>query len=385
MEILGREEILTRDELLFLMQIQDTACVSIYVPTPWVGADTQQNQIRLRNLLRAALDNLLALGYRQGETESMLRPAQILLKNYPFWKKQNDGLAIFLAEGIFKFYRLPLKFNELVVTSDRFHIKPLLPLFNDGGGRFYVLAASMKKVRLFQGVRNCILEIELKNVPRSLAETVKYDTPDRQVRTQPTRRGSATFHGHGVWEDLTKESIQRYFQQIDKGLQEILKDERAPLVFAGVDYLFPIFKEASFHPHLMDQSIAGNPDDMRPEELGAQAWNIIQPFYEGAITDAIRQYRQSMGTGLASNDLSEIIPAASNGRVGYLFVEAGHQKWGSFNAESKKIILLEKPEQGSEDVLDAAAAQTFLNGGIVYLLGPERMPDKSPVAALFRY
>lgn len=385
MEILAREEILTKESLLSLMGFRKAPCISIYMPTPWVGAEIQQNQIRFRNMLRSAEERLSDSGVRTSDIENILSPGLALLKNTPFWRKQNDGLAVFISPEVFRFYRLPLTFPELLVSAERFHLKPLFPLFNNGGGRFYVLAVSMKNVRLLQGARNCILELELKNTPRSLAETVRYDTPERQVRSQPTRGGSSTFHGHGVWEDLTKESILRYFQQIDKGLQELLRNERTPLVFAGVDYLFPIFKEANSYQYLVDQAITGNPDEMRTGELGALAWKAVQPLYEKAVQETLEIYRQSMGTGLASNNMDEIVPAARDGRAGYLFVAAGRQQWGKFDPEIKKVVLLDRPEKGAEDLLDTAAVDTYLNGGVVYLLSPDKMPDKSPLAAVFRY
>lgn len=385
MEILAREEILTRENLLSLMQQRDTPCVSIYMPTPWIGAEAQQNQIRFRNMIRSAEDSLLSTGLRAADVEKMLSPGQALLKNAPFWKKQNDGLAVFISAGASKAYRLPLSFPELVTSSNRFHLKPLFPLFNNEGGRFYVLAVSMKHMRFLQGARSRAIELEIKNAPRSLAETVRYDTPDRQVRSQPTMRGSATFHGHGVWEDLTKESILRYFQQIDKGLQEFLRNERSPLVFAGVDYLFPIFREVSSYPHLLEQAITGNPDEMKTGELAALAWKAVQPFYEKAIGDALDIYRQSIGTGLASNNPGEIVPAARDGRSRYLFVAAGRQLWGKFNPDLKEVVLLDRMEKGAEDILDTASVDTYMNGGVVYLLNQERMPDKSPLASIFRY
>jgi len=42
-----------------------------------------------------------------------------------FWQHQNAGLALFISEGFFRFYRAEMKF-ELVVVSDRFHLKPLI-------------------------------------------------------------------------------------------------------------------------------------------------------------------------------------------------------------------------------------------------------------------
>jgi hypothetical protein len=49
-------------------------------------------------------------------------------------------------------YRLPLPFEQLVVISDDFHLKPPLPFFASDG-RFYILALSQNQVRLLEGIR----------------------------------------------------------------------------------------------------------------------------------------------------------------------------------------------------------------------------------------
>jgi len=36
----------------------------------------------------------------------------------------------FVASDLFRYYRLSLLFEELVVVTDRFHLKPLLPLLS---------------------------------------------------------------------------------------------------------------------------------------------------------------------------------------------------------------------------------------------------------------
>jgi hypothetical protein len=43
------------------------------------------------------------------------------------------------------------------------------------------------------------------------------------------------------------------------------------------------------------------------------------------------------------------------------------------------------PEPGDEDLLDLAAIQSILNGGTVYAVEPEQVPDHAPLAAVFRY
>jgi len=46
-------------------------------------------------------------------------------------------------------------------------------------------------------------------------------------------------------------------------------------------------------------------------------------------------------------------------------------------------VLAEK--RGDEDLLEFAAIQTPLNGGTVYWVGAEKMPEPAPFAAMFRY
>jgi len=194
------------------------------------------------------------------------------------------------------------------------------------------------------------------------------------------------FHGQGAGAEVPKkDNILRYFHLLDKGLSELLRDKRAPLVLAGVDYLFPIYREANSYPYLLDEGVSGSPEGLSVDELHKEAWAIVQPCFQKAVQDAVALYRQSVGTGLASSDVKEIVPAACHGRVGSLLVALGFQQWGVFDPDSDEIILRQEAEPGDEDLLDLAAIQTFLNGGAVYVVSPEEIPDSGQMAAVFRY
>jgi hypothetical protein len=49
------------------------------------------------------------------------------------------------------------------------------------------------------------------------------------------------------------------------------------------------------------------------------------------------------------------------------------------------VDLHPEPQPDDEDMLDFAAVHTFLNGGHVYTVEPEEMPNNQLVAAIFRY
>jgi hypothetical protein len=364
------------------------------MPTHRVGQEIQQDPIRLKNLLGEAEERLLARGLRTPEAQELLEPAEKLLQDGLFWQRQGDGLAIFLSLEEFRYYRLPFDFDELVVVADRFHIKPLIPLLS-GAAQFYVLALSQSKVRLLQGTRYSVSEVDLEGMPKGLAEVLRYNDPEKRFQFHTTTRTPggkgqrpAMFHGHGVASaDDPKDYVLRYFHRVDEGLRDLLRDEQAPLVLAGVDYLLPVYKEANTYPYLVEEGIGGSPEELSAEELHQQAWAIMQPLFMAAQKEAAAQYRQLAGAGSerGSNDLKEIVPAAYHGRVETLFVTVGLQQWGTFDPATNAVQLHPEAKPGDEDLLDFVAVHTLLNGGTAYAVGPEKVPGEAPLAAVFRY
>jgi hypothetical protein len=384
-------DVLSRADVKALGEKRRGLHVSLYAPTHRAGPGTQQDPIRLKNLVREAEERLVGGGLRVPDAQALLAPAAQLVQDGLFWRHQSDGLAIFLSAGISRYYRLPLGFEELLVVADRFHIKPLLPLLS-GDGRFYVLAISQNEVRLLQATRYSVDEVDLEGVPTSLVVALRFDDPEKRLQFHTATRtpGSkgerpAMFHGHGVSVNDAKTDLLRYFHKVDAGLSELLGDEQVPLVLAGVDYLLPIYQEANTYPHLVDEGIAGNPEEISAEDLHRQAWAIVQPRFLLTQEEAATRYGQLAETEQASNELESIVPAAYHARVDTLFVALDVEQWGAFDADSNAIRLHETVEPGADDLLDFAAVQTLLNGGTVYALDQDQIPGRAPLAAVFRY
>ena len=376
------------DELKTLLEKPSGSCVSIYMPTHRMGTTTQQDPIRFKNLMRQAEELLVGGGMRGQAARDLLEQAK-KLDNSEFWQYQSDGLAIFISTNVFRHYCLPLDFEELVVVSDRFHFKPLLPLLT-GDGKFYILALSQNDVRLLQGTRYSVSEVDLEDVPQSIAEALKYDDPEKQFQfhTGTSQVGgdrAGMFHGQGAGNDEQKDRLLRYFRKVSGGLEELLKNQRAPLVLAGVDYLLPIYKEANNYPHLMEDGITGNPEELKAEELHSSAWEIMQPYFEQAEQEVVSRYQELAGTGQTANNIQEVVSAAYYQRIESLFVPVGVQQWGLFNPSTSEIQLHQEQESGDEDLMDFAAIHTVLNGGTVYAVEPEKVPGDAPLAAVFRY
>jgi len=373
------------------MEIRSRQHASILMPTYRTGRKTRQHRIRLKNLLGEAEKRLSAAGLRRPEIIAMLEPAQRVLRDGLFWSHQGDGLAVYLAPGLSHLFRLPLEVPELVVVSDRFHVKPLLPLISNDG-RFYLLAISQKRIRLFQGSKHSVVEVELAGVTGSLVEALRGDDPQRQLQSHTTgrapggRRGQpALFHGHGAGADDAKGRILRYFREVDEAVNAALSGEQAPLVLAAVKYLLPIYREANSYPYLAEGAIGGSPERQSGQVLHGRGWEAVAPLFAEAQQGAARRYNQAVGNDLTADTLETILPAAHHGRVEVLFVTVGFQQWGRFDASANEVRLHVEAEPGDEDLLDLAAVQTFLNGGTVYAVGPDELPGGGPLAALLRW
>ncbi|WP_242032000.1 hypothetical protein [Microcoleus sp. FACHB-672] len=304
-------------------------------------------------------------------------------------------MAIFIGPNFFHYYRSPLSFDELVVVADNFHLKPLMPLLT-GDGLFYVLALSQQAVRLLECTRSSATEVEVENLPKSMDDALQYDptAKDGQYRLSTSKGGTnnsfqhaGSFHGQGSPDqDKSQQDILQYFHIVDHALYEFLKNKKAPLVLAGVEYLFRIYREANNYPHLVAEGITGNPEHLKPEELHEQALPIVEPVFLQAQQEAMERYQELAAiTEKTSTDVEEAVSAAYYGRVEELFVAVGVQQWGTFNPDTNIIEIHQEAEVGDDDLLNSAAIQPILNGGTVYAVEPEKVPAEAPLAAVFRY
>ncbi len=377
------------DELKKLIKGAAPPCISIFLRTHRSGKEVKVDPIRLKNLLRQAQKRLLASGHRATEVRELLEPAEKRFTEAFFWNHQSDGLAVFLSPKGVWHYGVPMDFRELVVVGDEFHVKPLIPLLTDDG-RFYLLALSQNEVRLFQGTHFSMSECRLKSIPHNLAEALKYDDPQSQLQFHtrtPKAKGSqvAMFHGHGVGTDDRKDRILRYFHLVDASVGKFLRNERAPLLLAGVKYLFPIYREANSYPHLMEEGIRGNVEELSPAELHKRGWNTVRPYFLKAQEEAAAQYREMAGTGLASNDIKQTVKAASYGCIAAVLVAAGVQIWGRVDPDTQTVHLHDKAKPGDRDLLDFVALRALLTDGNVFVVHPDQVPGGASVAALLRY
>lgn len=381
----------TPEELTALMEDEPGACVSAFMPTHRAGPRIPEDRKRFKALLGRAATGLEALGLRSPRVQAVLAPARTLLEDGLFWQRQSDGLAVFLAADRSRRYRVPLPLKELVVVAPRFDPKPLLPLLT-AAQRFHLLAVSLKRARLFQGDRFALRELALPGAPEGLKDTLRYDDLQKdqvQFHTQSPSPGGGgrrppVFHGTG--EADRKDEIARYFREVDAALAKRLKGgETSPLVLAGVDYLLPLYREASDHPAVLAAGIEGNPDNPHLGELHAKAWELARPRLEADLEAALERFGAARPSGRALSSVPQAVQAAFQGRVETLLVNQDREVWGLFDSRRGHASVHRGQNAGDEDLLAVAALHTLATGGSVFPVEESRMPEGAPLAAILRF
>ena len=384
-------DILTREDLKMLMDAGGR-CISLFMPSAPGGRQAQNDRIAFKDLLKSAVMLMRMEGMAGTDIEEALAPARRLVRANLFWSHQGRGLAVFIGNDFSRAWRLPLPVETMVSVNERFHVKPLLPLFRPGG-KYFVLCISGRHTRFLAGSPYGLSEVDVKAMPRGIQDILKNKVFEQQLRYHAgtsgrMHGGSPVFHGQGTGsDDDWKDELFEYFRKIDDGVRPFLSSEKSPLILAGVNYLLSIYRNAATYRHITEDSINGNPDQSTVEQLHERAQAILLPHYRKAMQDSADRYMHLAGSGsfLAQERVVDVAGAAAQGRVDVLFAAENVQYWGVVEAATGKATVHKKEQPGDSDLMDFACLHTLANGGSVYLAAPENIPGGKHIAAILRY
>ena len=366
-------------------------CVSIYLPMYRRGKEQNQglSEAHLKSSLREASGILQDQGMEEKTAIKYLKPVKELLSEMTIWRNPSAGMAIFLSPGLkMQYYKLPLNFKPLTYVSDHYHLLPLLPLY-EAESSFYLLALSQDHVKLFEGNMFEMQDLYVNEfAPERLEEVVGFDYEQKmlQFRSGHSLYSTGSFHGQGEGKDDDSKEISNYFREINKGVNATIKDKRAPLILACVDWLYPVYKEVNTYPQLHPEFLSGDPEYKNQNLLHKEALGLVRDLQTKKTEQIANRYTDLMHTARTSHQISEIVPAAVHGKVDTLFLRKGEDVFGTYNEAKDCVILDSEKTSDNLSLPNLAAMNTFLKGGNVYTMDTEDMPfKKRPLNALFRY
>lgn len=323
---------------------------------------------------------------RPAQADAVTETAAEIVEDWSPSRTSAAGLALFLSSDEVRHFQVPIGLPELAVLGDRFTVGPLLPLFTVDGS-YFVLALSQDDVRLFQGTRRGMEEVDLSGY--ELAAWASMPPRRPQVHAFIADRGGAgsraVFHGVGAgMSDDRKALITRHFRGVDNALREVLPSNgQAPLVLAAVRNMQSLYREVNTYPNLIGQGIDGSPRDLPVETLHRRAWPLVEPALRRAEEKAISRYEEVHGTGLTVDGPTATLAAAEQGQVQSLLLCADASSWSDLPDDDGVVRLGDGARV--EEQVELAALATLDHGGDIFVVPAERMPGTSPVAATLRF
>ena len=350
-------------------------CLSLYQPTHRAHPENRQDPIRFRNLVRV-LEASLRRKYPDRDAAALLAPFNALAIDERFWNHTLDALAVIGAPGVFRVYRLQRPAGELAVVADSFHVKPLLRILQSAD-RYQVLGLSRQAVKLFEGNRDTLDEIDLgPGVPRTASDALGEERKQAHTGVWTyhagvggAAAGAGVHHGQGGEKAPEVErDTERFFRAADRAiLERHSRPSRLPLLLAALPQHHGVFRKLSRNPFLLVDGIDAHPDALSPQELRERAWRILEPHYLARLAGLVEMYGAASARELGTDDLEEAAAGAAGGRVATLLIQA------------------ERRAPEIDDRLDDMGEDALRNGGQVIVVPAARMPTRTGIAAIYRY
>jgi hypothetical protein len=384
-----KRTMLTREFIAGLVSDHQPPCLSLYQPTHRRHPENQQDPIRFRNLVKE-LETSLRQKYPAIEVRLLLKPFEALAHDHDFWTHTHDGLAVLGAQGLFHVVQLQRPVAELVVAADSFHTKPLRR-FLQSVDRYQVLGLSLHTIRLFEGNRHTIDEIDpAPDVPRTIEEALGEELTDPHLTVASYggvgQASGAMHHGHGGKKDEVDTDADRFFRAVDRAvLEHHSRPSGLPLILAALPEHHHRFHQVSHNPFLMAEGLTINPDALPIDDLRKRAWEVVDPQYQAQLATLADEFAVAKSKGLGCDDLGEIAQAAATGRVATLLIDADRQIAGRLDYGTGQVERANLSHPQVDDLLDDLGELVEKMGGRVLVIPAEKMPGRTGLAATYRH
>jgi hypothetical protein len=370
------------------MLASSSPCLSVYLPMSSAPANqaAKVNALEWRECLRTAQAKAEQMG---PEATELLNSVSDFEAVAPSGEAKGKSIAVFRSREVFKTVWLHNSVAAKAVVGPHFCIRPMLPeLVRDES--FAVLALSQNDVRLLRCTHTSSEVVPLANgVPTSFEGYMNPAKPDHvsDNRSSPgpsSGTSKGVMFGTSTEREDKGEHLAHFYKQMDRAVNEALRETKESLVLVGVEYELSLYRSLSTYPKLVEEGVQGAPNSLKSGEMHARAIKAIDKHYENKVDAALAEYNHKAGGG-ASNRLEDIVPAAYDGRVLTLFIPDLREQVGKFDDSTYTTKGGEDGTPDAEDLVNAAAIQTILHAGQVFVLPDAKMPDGAPLAAVFRF
>ena len=370
-----------------LKELSGTPGPCITALFPLHHEDSRHIRLAIKRAIEGVEQRLEQRNIDRKPFEALMQPLRSLPTEIE-GETDQKGVVILRSRDIFQLHFVPRDIEESIIVADHFHLLPLIPLMWETRP-FYILALSQKHIRLLRCTNTISEDVKLPaSVPLSLDDFLQMDQPDHMLDNASSAGpagGRMVMFGTTAEKERKDQHLLHFYKEVDRVVTELLKNDTAPLVIAGVEYELPLYRSVSRFPRLASEGVRGAADGLKGGELHKRALDVMEAYWRKDVDDALVMYEQFGGSARASVSVKGIVKAAYEGRVLHLFATPDAHHTGNFDEATHQVRAHRQERAGDEDLINAAAVETLRHGGNVYVIPANRIPHGSQMAAVMRY
>jgi hypothetical protein len=361
------------DELRALQEMRGYPLITIAMPTHRSFPDNTQDPIRFKNLVRQVRERL-QLELSKRDVATVVAQLESLAERID-WAHTLDGLIIFLGAGIERFIYLPITVRERVVIDETFATRDLV-VAQEALLRYWVLALSTEKSRLFEGWGDQLIEVESEYFP------MLYDGPRSGDPEQPLPGGFGI--NPSKYRD---EQYRHYFRRVDEALRTTIRDPKALVVVIGVVRNRAYFHEVRSGNYEIIAEIDGSIERESIHQVATSIQPALESYFDRRAHAAIEDLGKSIAQGLYTCSLADMWHFSRQGRASLLVVERNYAVAGRWDEQKKSFTIVEDPTEPGviDDIVDDIIEATLMHGGRVEFIRAGMLPSCEHIAMGLRY
>jgi hypothetical protein len=180
-----------------------------------------------------------------------------------------------------------------------------------------------------------------------------------------------------------KVRMRQYARQVDQALRDRLAGSETPLILAAAQPLDAIFRSVCSYPHLVAETLAGNPETISDADLGQASRAILDRLHRAEMDGLRRQFEARSAQGRTTTDIAQAARAATSGAIATLLVDIDEVVPGSLDDEGR--VSFGDGGAPGQGVVDQIAARALASGARVLGLRRADIPGGGSLAAILRY
>ncbi len=358
---------MNRQDVLDLQSHRSHPSVSILLTTHRTSPDNKRDPILLKNLATEATDRLVELlGKRDAGPMIRKLEAQVAAIDL---RHTLDGMAIFVSDAHAGVYLLPVPLVPRVIIDDTFATRDLVFAMNRSP-RYWVLALSEQPTRLFEGVRETLVEVRGGGFP--------------MVHGGP---GGSTalpkLIDKSKYED---EHHQQFFRRVDQALAKFTKADPLPICVVGVERWLSHYRSVTSHKDIV-ATVTGNHDQTPAHDLGKLVWPAVRDALSVKRQRALDALDAAIGAQRFASGLGEAWRRAQEGRGDLLLVEQDYHQAARLDAAAGQLHLVaaDDPSANMADAVDDLIELVLAKQGNVVFVDDGVLEGHQRVALTLRY